>query len=524
MKRSNNAIITQKGYIIDKNTISLTDLQMMKEELYVMPEIMKEFSQNVKPYPMYHENENQFIVPRYYGVGKYGDVKKDFKHETVGFQFNGSLRPYQMEIIDNILPKIIGRGGGLISLPCGRGKTVIALYLAYKLGLKTLVLVHKTFLQDQWIARAKEFTTAKLGTIRQDTIDIDGKDIVIGMIQSISMKNYDNAIFSKFGVIIVDECHHVASKVFSRALYKTGSLYTIGLSATPNRMDGLTKIIHWYIGKTLYKEESNKNEHVIVRKLDLQIHDPLFVEKTQWTKMGTVPSIPKMVTNFCKIKRRNHVILRIIDTLRKNPKRKILILSNRISHLEYLKTEVDKKIQNDVENGKIMKDECKTFYYIGKTKPLERKQAELYGDILFASYEMAQEGLDIGSLNTLILSTPKRSITQAIGRIMRKILTQNDVEPLIVDLCDNISTFYKQGESRYKLYKKNKYKISEFIVGDHCQVTYDSYYRNKNIIDVKDNIKISEIFNEDKLNDGTESCCKRNAKVSEIDFGECLLD
>mgnify|MGYP000863710529 CR=1 FL=1 len=519
-----DAVIKQKGYIINKDSITLNDIQSMKEELYVMPEVMEEFSQNIKPYPMYHENEKQFIVPRYYGIKKYGNVKKEFNYETANFKFNGSLRPYQNEIIDNVLPKIIGRGGGLISLPCGRGKTVIALYLSYKLGLKTLVLVHKTFLQDQWIARAKEFTNAKLGIIRQNTIDIEGKDIVIGMIQSISMKDYDKKIFEKFGTIIVDECHHIASKVFSQALYKTGTEYTIGLSATPNRIDGLTKIIYWYIGKVLYKEENSKNDQVIVRKLDLYLKDPLFKEKTIYTKMGSIPSIPIMVTNFCEIKRRNHIILRIIDTLRKNPKRKILILSNRISHLEYLKKKTDMRIEKDVENGIIMKDECRTFYYIGKTKPEDRKQAELCGDILFASYEMAQEGLDISSLNTLILSTPKRSITQAIGRIMRKILSQNDVKPLIVDICDNVSLFVKQGEARFRLYQKNKYKICEYVADDNYQTTYDNYHKNNQKIDKKNNIKISQIFDENELNKRTVCCQKRYDTKCQIDFNECLID
>jgi superfamily II DNA or RNA helicase len=519
-----DAVIMQKGYIINKESLPLNDIKLMKEELYVMPEIMEEFSQNIKPYPMYHENEKQLIVPRYYGIKKYGNVKKEFNYETVNFEFNGSLRQYQIDIVDNVLPKIIGRGGGLISLPCGRGKTVIALYLSHKLGLKTLVLVHKTFLQDQWIARAKEFTNAKLGIIRQNTIDVEGKDIVIGMIQSISMKNYDRTIFEKFGTIIVDECHHIASKVFSRALYKTGTEYTIGLSATPNRMDGLTKIIYWYIGRVLYKEDNSKNDQVVVRKLDLLLNDPLFVEKTMYTKMGQIPSIPKMISNLCKIKRRNHIILRIIDILRKNPKRKILILSNRISHLEYLKKKTDQRIENDVKKGLMLDNEYKTFYYIGKTKPNERKQAEMYGDILFASYEMAQEGLDISSLNTLILSTPKRSITQAIGRIMRKILSQNDTKPLIIDVCDNVSVFLKQGDSRYNLYRRNKYKICEYIVDDYYQTTYDKYNKNNQKIDKKDNIKISQIFNESELNKNIDICQKRYDNKCNIDFDKCLID
>lgn len=253
-----------------------------------------------------------------------------------------------------------------MSLPCGAGKTVIALYLAQKLGFKTLVLVHKTFLQDQWIDRAKSFTTAKIGIIRQSTIDTKDKDIVVGMIQSISMKSYDKEVFRDFGFIIVDECHHIASRVFSRALYKTGCNYTLGLSATPKRQDGLTKIIHWYLGKMLYREEREPESNVLVRKLELMLEDPLFVEKTQWANGKIIPATPKMITNITKIKRRNQIIIDIIDTLRKDPKRKILVLSNRIAHLEYLKDRCDSLINQDIKDGKLLENECQTYLYVGK--------------------------------------------------------------------------------------------------------------------------------------------------------------
>lgn len=529
------AYISRKGYVIDKESISLNDIKMIKEELYIMPEVKEEFASDVKPYPMYHEFEKHIIVPRYYGVKKFGDVEKKLAMKKNNFKFTGTLRDYQIKIVDEILPKIIGRGGGLISLPCGRGKTVIALNLAHKLGLKTLVLVHKTFLQDQWIARAQEFTTAKIGIIRQSKVDVENKDIVIGMLQSVSMKNYDAEIFNSFGLIIVDECHHIASRVFSKALYKTGTLYTIGLSATPQRSDGLSKVIYWYLGRMLYCEERNSNCNVIVRKLSMILDDPLFVEKTQWTPKGTIPSLPKMITNLSKIKRRNKVIVNVINTLRKNPKRKILILSNRISHLEYLKKKIDRLIEKDVKNNKILKNECNTFYYIGKTKQDERKQAENNGDIIFASYSMAQEGLDISSLNTLILATPQRSITQAIGRIMRKILSDTDIKPLIVDICDHLSSFLYQCYSRTNLYKKNKYNIQEYVFDNNYQVPIQKYLKSNKKIDKSDHIKISEIFSKNEL----DKICNKNKFYDEVEmkkehqheqqeqekmFGECLFE
>ena len=365
--------------------------------------------------------------------------------------------------------------------------------------MKTLVLVHKTFLQDQWIDRAKFFTTATLGIIRQNKIDTD-KDIVIGMLQSISQKDYDENIFKDFGFVIVDECHDIASRVFSRALYKTGSEYTLGLSATPKRLDGLTKVLYWYLGNMLYQEEREQDNKIIVRKVNFTSYDPLFIEKKLWTKGKKVPFIPSMITNLTQIKRRNTILINIINTLRKNSKRKILVLSNRIAHLEYIKQECDVYIQQDIENDKILKDECPTYLYVGKTKPEERKSAELYGSVLFSSYSMSAEGLDIDRLNTVVLATPIKNITQSIGRIMRKVLTTADMAPLIVDIADDLSVFSHQGDGRMKVYKKSGYCVKEIFANDEFQVSSKSYHNSGGKYLENDHMKIKQIFSDDELN------------------------
>ena len=110
--------------------------------------------------------------------------------------------------------------GGIISVPCGWGKTIMALYILSQLKRKTLIIVHKEFLMRQWVERISEFLPdARIGRIQQKKVDIHQKDIVIGMLQSISMKDYEIEIFDDFGFCIVDECHHIA-QVFSRALPK----------------------------------------------------------------------------------------------------------------------------------------------------------------------------------------------------------------------------------------------------------------------------------------------------------------
>ena len=90
---------------------------------------------------------------------------------------------------------------------------------------------------DQWKERIEFFLPdARVGKIQGDVVKIEDKDIVIGMLQSISMKDYPDDVFNSFGFVIYDECHHLGAEVFSRSLIKVGCKYILGLSATPKEL------------------------------------------------------------------------------------------------------------------------------------------------------------------------------------------------------------------------------------------------------------------------------------------------
>ena len=121
----------------------------------------------------------------------------------------------------------------------------------------------------QWRDRILEFLpSARIGKIQQDTIDIEDKDIVLAMVQSLSMKEYPEDTFESFGLVIFDECHHLGAEVFSKCMAKVQSKYMLGLSATPNRKDGLRKVFEWYIGDIAYmtKEKSDDDAKVDIIK------------------------------------------------------------------------------------------------------------------------------------------------------------------------------------------------------------------------------------------------------------------
>ena len=159
---------------------------------------------------------------------------------------------------------------GLVSVYTGWGKTCAALWIASELKLKTLIIVHTENLLQQWKERINDFlgiTNDDIGVIQGPKIDITDKKICIGMIQSISMKDYPIGTFKDFGLTLMDEVHHFSSRMFSRIFYKIGTKYNLGLSATLTRSDGLTKVIKYFLGDTIVSLKHIKsNNHCKIYK------------------------------------------------------------------------------------------------------------------------------------------------------------------------------------------------------------------------------------------------------------------
>ena len=140
---------------------------------------------------------------------------------NINVEFKGSLRDYQKPVVEKWLKAAKKKGCGLIEADCGAGKTCMAIWLISQLKKKTLIIVHKEFLLNQWKERLEQFMPdAKIGRIQGPIIDIENKDVVIGMLQSLSMKDYEQTMFLDFGFTIIDE-----SAKYSRVLFKTVTKY-----------------------------------------------------------------------------------------------------------------------------------------------------------------------------------------------------------------------------------------------------------------------------------------------------------
>lgn len=447
------SLLSRKGYIIDKTSLTEDELKDIKEDLIVEPFVKHNYGSKPEKFAVYLENENRICIPKFYGLEKFGQPDKIIKPKItkINVKFNGQLRKKQLKPYNTAMEGIKELGGGILSIPCGGGKTVLSLKIISTLGVKTLIIVHKTFLLDQWKERIQTFIPdARIGIIKQKKIITDDVDIVIGMVQSISMIDYHKSIFGGFGLTVIDEVHRISSKIFSRALPKTSTKYTLGLSATPYRDDGLSKIFHWYLGEMLYKSEQGENKSVVVKCYNFTSPSPKF--KVVLNRFTKKPSNSTMITNLTEIDTRNKFIVSIILKIMIDDRRQILVLSDRLDHLRLLKNIIEMSNKN-----------LTTGFYIGgmKEKALNESHSK---NIIFGTYPMASEGLDIPSLNTLILATPRSKIVQSVGRILRK--ERNDINPLIIDIIDEISTFKNQGYKRKRFYKKKKYGLQEYFVDD----------------------------------------------------------
>jgi len=268
---------------------------------------------------------------------------------------------------------------------------------------------------------------------------------------------------------VVSNCHHIGAEVFSRALPKINSKYGLGLSATPKRKDGLSKVFHWFIGPTLYENKIREGLLPIHVNVAMYTCPDKIYSKMELTGFGKI-CMARMVNNITEFGRRIELIINIIQRLRKI-NRKILILSDRRKHL----TEI-----YDIVNEREI---ATVGYYVGGMKQKELKESE-GKDVLLGTYNMSSEGMDIPDLDAVIFASPRSDIIQSIGRIMRK---KHETNPICWDIVDNFSVFPKQYEKRRAYYRKMKYPINTYDINDDISLSLSS------IITQLDNIPTEDV-------------------------------
>jgi superfamily II DNA or RNA helicase len=269
------------------------------------------------------------------------------------------------------------------------------------------------------------------------------------MLQTLSMKELNDNLFAPIGLVIVDECHHIASEVFVQALPKVTSRYMLGLSATPERKDKLMFAIHWFLGPLLYKSDTGDSvdTQVKVEMYEYENDDPEFNEIV--TSSQGMVSVPIMVNKLTACEDRTRWLIRILADVMEDG-RQVLVLSDRVQHCKDILDGLPPELKDQAcILSQAVKSEVRTEYC--KTKA-----------VLIATYSMCKEGFDVPSLNTLVMATPRPDIDQIVGRILRVEKAGRAVHPLIVDIVD--PQFKRQFGARNTLYKKRQYKVARMLM------------------------------------------------------------
>ncbi len=503
MPKTLNTYIGSKGYTIPKSEMSEEQIQYIKDALTVSPVTPGIMLAATTKFPAYRESTKKMYVPRFFGIEHFGEPKevKIPEGDDIEVPFVGTLRDYQVEVVDAFCTATTSSSGGLVNLPCGYGKTTVALNIVSVMRKKTLIIVHKEFLLNQWVERIQQYLpSARVGRIQGQIIDIEGKDIVIGMLQSLSMKDYEDSVFASFGMLLIDEVHHIGSEVFSCALYKIVTKYTLGLSATMDRKDGTTYVFKMFLGDIVYKISEKKQRNVQVRSIQYKSDDRAF-NTVEYDFRGN-PAYSTMISKLCEHRPRSEFILKVVqDMFVENPAQQIMIIAHNKNVLTYL-------------HDAIAEREIATVgYYVGGMKESALKKTE-EKQVVIATYAMAAEALDIKTLCTLIMVTPKTDIEQSVGRILRS----DHEQPVVVDIVDSHDPFIKQWNKRKTFYKKENYKIIKT-----CSNAYKP-------IDDDGNMPGWELVYEPKAkktnvpiiaeNDGSESDCEENPATN----SKCVID
>lgn len=442
--------LTLGGYQIAKKDIE--HLHHTKGTLTVKPHIPSVFvkPQFVKRYPVYKESEEFLYLPKHYGLETFGPFKSSTREvsqtDSKFWEFVGSIRDNQKEVVNSyLLPE---PHDGVISLQTGGGKTVCALYIASQLKVPTIVLVHNTFLRDQWVERIKAFLPkARIGFVQGDEAQTENVEFIVAMLQTVSQRDYSSKTFKPIGLVIVDECHHIATESFSNAMTKLTSKHVLGLSATLERKDGLMYVIHWFLGPLLYKSNTaDKIDEGV--KVEVYEFDP---QDDEYNSVILNPSgvmfTSLMINKVVEYKPRNEFLVKLLLDVSEEKERQLLVLTDRVDHAQTLFDMLPPEIQE-------------TACILGrKVKAETRAEWCSTKRILLATYQMCKEGFDVATLNTLIIATSRPDVDQIVGRILRVDKAHRKIDPLIIDIVD--PAFRRQFQHRLELYKKRNYTVEK---------------------------------------------------------------
>lgn len=437
----------------------ITDYLVLPNPDYIKLEMMGKWTGNTPKNIVLYEKHGDFIVVPFglcYTILQGGFLFNNdnlyTKFADNGYRnFHSNIELYDYQ--EKAVQKALKSKNGLLVMPCGSGKTQVALELVARLGKRTLWLTHTQDLLNQSMERAKAcygLNSSEYGMITGGKVNI-GNSITFATVQTMCKLDLAQLRYT-FDVVIVDECHKCVGSptnvmMFYKVLSNLASRYKFGVTATPKRADGLERCMFALLGNIIdevSREEVAQNTCPVVVKKRNTGFSPDFSVITAGDGTIVYSSLIDCLIN--DIERNKY----IVDDIAKIDG-SCLILTDRLSHIDALFDLMpDKKVCAKVD-GKVSKDERKTV--LAKLNNGEIKY-------VFATYKLAKEGLDIPSLRYVVFATPQKDYTtvvQSAGRVGRK--ANGKEYGTVIDYVDDFGLLYGYSKKRNAAYKKLDYKI-----------------------------------------------------------------
>jgi superfamily II DNA or RNA helicase len=433
---------------------------------YAKKENMGLWTGNIEPIIVLWERKgNDAIIP-YGATGAFmstfncpleREKRAEANPESILYDSTIELFDYQEKALEAVHCKY----NGVIVMPCGAGKTQTALELVARLGRKTLWITHTQELLRQSYDRAQmcfNLPSDHYGTITAGKINV-GKAITFATVQT--MANIDLEPYKDYwDVIIVDECHKAVGTptklmMFYKVVSALSAPFKFGLTATPERNDGLERCMYALLGGKLCEvPESAVERNKVPTKVwqyESSVYNPNLSKVLR--SDGTLDYV-SLINDLCQNEDRNKDIAVLVNQMNQQGK-SCLVLSDRVEHLEHLRKAVGEDYTDQIysmgasQKARQARKDCLT--------KLRDKEIRC----LFATYQLAKEGLDIPSLDCVVFATPhkdKITVVQSCGRVGRK--APGKTAGYVIDYVDTaFSIFQNYGRQRRKMYKSKKFEI-----------------------------------------------------------------
>lgn len=350
----------------------------------------------------------------------------------IDLAFAGKLRSYQQEAVASILK----RPQGVLEASTGAGKTVCALAIIAARKKPTLILVHNVELLRQWRDRIRQFLGVEAGQVGAGKCDV--RPVTVGIVNSVRTRLED--LVPHFGHIVVDECHRCPSAMFTECASAFDAKYLLGLSATPYRRDGLTKVIGFYVGPILHRVDP-----VRLRDIGAVLRPEIVARETGFVFDGDASEqYQAMLTALVEDQARNELIAADVQVEAAREKGTVLVVSDRVAHLEALSAALTHREEEMV----LLTGQTPKKQRAAIVERLARGDVKVLG----STTQLIGEGFDAPGLSSLFLATPIKfsgRVLQVVGRVLRP---KGGKTPRVYDYHDNhVGVLKASARSRRKV-------------------------------------------------------------------------